>query len=268
MSRVHVFFTTTLPPRRLPLRGFFPERVVAEPKTAGTVQCATLSTRLSLRERPMNRLHSIVAVFPLLFLCVILVATAQNQFTVDATMQPSPPPRARGPFPGSPSPGHSVNLPIRLELLFRTGDLRPDGTALVDFVITNVAPKPIILPSSADQNIAPMAPKVVLTLWLTSDAIKDQFFRDTASGRLVKFEIVGTSAELYGSSDVLQSFHELAPNESMLVHASSRVQLDQGMKSFTGHAELLQVSNGSKLIGTADSTVITQTLSIPSPTAR
>src|SRR5262249_7610607 len=104
---------------------------------------------------------------------------------------------------------------------------------------------------------------------LTSDAINDQFFRDTASGRLVKFEIVGTSAELYGSSDVPQSFHELAPNESMRVHASSRVKLDQGMNSFTGHAELLQVSNGSKLIGTADSTVITETLSIkPSPNAR
>ena len=215
----------------------------------------------------MNRLHSIAAVFPLLILCVVLVATAQNQFTVDATMQPSPPPR--GPFPGSPSPGHSVNLPIRLELVFRTGDLRPDGTALVDFVITNVAAKPIILPSSADQNMAPLAPKVVLTLWLTSDAIQDEFFRDTASGRLVKFAIVGTSAELYGSSDDSQSFHELAPNESMRVHASSRVRLGHGTNFFTGHAELLQVSNRtSKLIGTADSTVITQTLSIPSPTAR
>lgn len=129
----------------------------------------------------MNRLHSIVAAFPLLFLCVILVETAQNQFTIDATRQPGPPARARGPFPGSSSPGHSVNLPIRLELLFRTGDLRPDGTALVDFVITNVGPKPIILPSSPDQNVAPMAPKVVLTLWLTSDAIPDEFFKDIRS---------------------------------------------------------------------------------------
>src|SRR5262252_4227796 len=172
MSRVSVFFTISLPRRGLPLRGFFPERVVAEPKTAGTVQCATLSVRLSLRERPMNRLHSIVAVFPLLFLCVILVATAQNQFTVDATMQTSPPPRGRGPFPGSPSPGHSVNLPIRLELLFRTGDLRPDGTALVDFVITNVAAKPIILPSSADQNIAPVGSEGCLNL--VADFRRDQ----------------------------------------------------------------------------------------------
>jgi hypothetical protein len=223
----------------------------------------------------MNGLHSVVAPFPLLFLCVVLIEPVQNQVTVDATRQPAPPPRASGPFPGSLTPGHSTNLPIRLELLFRTGDLRPDGTALVDFVITNVGPKPIILPFSPDQNIAPTVQRVVLTLWLTSRAIKDQFFRDIASGRLVKFEIVGTSAELYGSNDVPQSFHELAPNESMQVHepmqvhASSRVQLDQGMNSFTGHAELVQVLNGtSKLIGAADSAVITQTLSIPSPGAR
>src|SRR5262249_17507450 len=154
------------------------------------------------------------------------------------------------------------------DLLFQTGDLRPDGTTPVDFVITNVGTEPIILPSSVDQNIVAMVQRVVLTLWLMSDAIEDVFFRDITSGRLVKVEAVGTSAELYGSSDVPQSFHELAPNESMRVHASSRVRLNQGTNLFTGHAELLQVSNGSKLIGTADSAVITQTLSIPSPTAR
>jgi hypothetical protein len=221
------------------------------------------------RERPMNRLHSIAALFPLLFLCAVPIEAAQNQFTVDATMQPAPPARARGPFPGSPTPGHSANLPIRLDLLFPTEDLRPDGTTLVDFVITNVGTEPIMLPSSVDQDIEPMVQRAALTLWLTSDAIKDQFFRDIASGRLVKIEIVATSAELYGSRDVPQSFHELAPNESMRVHASSRVQLDQGMNSFTGHAELVQVVNGtSRLLGTADSAVITQTLSIPSPNPR
>ena len=210
----------------------------------------------------MNRLHSIVARFPLLFLSIVLVDAAQNQFTIDATRQPAPPARARGPFPGSPTPGHSPNLAIRLDLLFGTGDLRPDGTTPVDFVITNVGTEPIILPSSVDQNIAPRARRVVLTLWLRSDAIKDEFFRDIKSGRLVKIAIVGTSAELYGSSDVPQSLHEVAPNGSMRVHASSRVPLDQGMNLFTGHAELVQVLNGtSKLIGTADSSVITQTLS-------
>jgi hypothetical protein len=217
----------------------------------------------------MNRFHSVVAWFSLLFLCVMLVKAAQNQFTIDATRQPAPPPRGRGPFPGSPTPGHSMNLSIRLDLLFQTGDLRPDGTTPVDFVITNVGTEPIILPSSVDQNVAPMVQRVVLTLWLTSDAIKDVFFRDITSGRLVKIETVGTSVELFGSSDVPRSFHELAPNEPMRVHASSRVQLDQGVNSFTGHAELVQVLNGtSKLIGTADSPVITQMLSIPNPTAR
>jgi hypothetical protein len=46
----------------------------------------------------MNRLHSIVALFPVLFLCAVLVGTAQNQFTIDATKQPDTPPRGRGPF--------------------------------------------------------------------------------------------------------------------------------------------------------------------------
>ena len=108
----------------------------------------------------MKRLHSIAAVFPLLFLCVVLIEASQNHFTVDATRQPGPPVRGRGPFPGSPTPGHSANLPIRLDLLFQTGDLRPDGTTPVDFVITNVGTEPIILPSSVDQNIVPMVQRL------------------------------------------------------------------------------------------------------------
>src|SRR5262245_12561341 len=122
------------------------------------------------RERPMNRLLSIVARLLPLFICVALIEAAQNQFSVDATKQPAPPVRERGPFPGSPTPGHSGNLPVRLELSFPTGDLRTDGTTRVDFVITNIGPEPIILPSSVDQNIAPIVQGVVLTLWLTSDA--------------------------------------------------------------------------------------------------
>src|SRR5262244_741269 len=152
---------------------------------------AGIDTRDCFESDPMNRLHSIVARLPLLFLSIVLVDAAQNQFTIDATRQPAPPARARGPFPGSPTPGHSPNLAIRLDLLFGTGDLRPDGTTPVDFVITNVGTEPIILPSSVDQNVAPMVQLVVLTLWLTSDAIKDVFFRDTTSGRLVKSETVG-----------------------------------------------------------------------------
>ena len=217
----------------------------------------------------MNRLHSIVALFPLLFLCAVLVGTAQNQFTIDATKLPETPPRGRGPFAGSATPGHSANLPIRVDLLFPTGTLRSDGTTLVDFLITNVGNEPIMLPSSVNQNFSRTVRTIVLTLWLTSDAIKDQYFRDTKSGHLVKIESVGTSAQLYGRSDDPQSFRELAPNESMRVRASSRVQLNSGLHSFTGHAELLQVLNGtSELIGTAEAEVVTETLSTPDPPAR
>ena len=217
----------------------------------------------------MNRLHSIVALFPVLFLCAVLVGTAQNQFTIDATRLPETPPRGRGPFPGSATPGHSANLPIRVDLLFPTGALRPDGTTLVDFVITNVGTEPIMLPSAVNQNFARTIRTVVLTLWLTSDATKDRHFRDVKSGHLVKIESVGTSAQLYGRSDDPQSFQELAPNEKMRVHASSRVQLNSGTHSFTGHAELLQVLNGtSERIGTADAEVVMATLSTPSPTDR
>jgi len=67
-------------------------------------------------------------VFLCLALGVIVVASAQVQFTIDATKQPSPPLRANGPSPGSFTPGHSAALPVRLELLIPTGKLRADGT--------------------------------------------------------------------------------------------------------------------------------------------
>jgi hypothetical protein len=34
-------------------------------------------------------------------------------------------------------PGHSAGFPVRLDLILRTGKLEPDGTKLIDFVITN-----------------------------------------------------------------------------------------------------------------------------------
>ena len=61
----------------------------------------------------MNRLHSIVALFPLLFLCAVLVGTAQNQFTIDATKLPETPPRGRGPVAGLHSfTGHAELLQV------------------------------------------------------------------------------------------------------------------------------------------------------------
>jgi hypothetical protein len=83
-------------------------------------------------------------------------------------------------------------------LLIPTGELRPDGTVLVDFMISNVGTKPITLSSSVDQNMERIA---VLTLWLTSDAIKDALLRDIKSGRPIQTEMVGTSAELYSRGD-------------------------------------------------------------------
>src|SRR5713101_5487113 len=94
----------------------------------------------------MNRSKLLVALVALLCPGVILVGSAQDELTIDATKQPSPPARGRGPFPGSTAPGHSAGLPIRLELLIPTGELRPDGTVLVDFMITNIETEPIMLP--------------------------------------------------------------------------------------------------------------------------
>jgi hypothetical protein len=153
---------------------------------------------------------------------VIFVGSAQEQLTIDATKQPSPPLRGRGPFAGTGNPGHSPGLPIQLELEIPTGELRLDGTTPADFMITNVGTEPIALHVSVDQN-QNLEGTEILTLWFTSDAIKDAYFRDQQTRRLVKTEAVGTSAELYGRANDPKAFHLLLPNETIRVHASSRV---------------------------------------------
>ena len=154
-----------------------------------------------------------------------------------------------------------------------SGPLQPDGTALVDFVITNMGDKDdvILLPSSIKEGDGPSS--YVLTLWLTSDAVKEEYFKDAASGRPVKVEIVSSSAQLYGRSNDPHSFLSLAANQSMKVHASSRVQLHPGTHTATAHAELLHLvahdsSISSELVGTADSETVTATLSATDPTPR
>jgi hypothetical protein len=216
----------------------------------------------------MNQLGRPLILLTLSWLTVgFAVLAAQDLMTVVATMQPSPPPRGRGPFPGSASQGHSAGLPIRLDLLIPTTQLRPDGTVLVDFVIRNVGTAPISLPSSVNQNIEQQTS--VLTLWLTSDAIRGQFVKDQQTNRPFKVEAVGTSAELYGRSDNPRTFNVLAPNKSTRVRASSRVHLSPGTHSITAHAEIRRVSNGNyELAGTADSDATLQTLSTSGPTAR
>jgi len=214
---------------------------------------------------PMNRFKLSLATLTLLCSGVFLIGSAQDQQTIDAAAQQQRPPRGRGPFPGSASPGHSAGLPIRLELLMPSQKLRPDETTIVDFIITNIGTEPIKLPSSV--LIFSSEPMDALTLWLTSEGIKDQYLND-GSGRLIKFEIVETSAELDSRSDEPKSFVVLAPNKSIRVHASSP-QLKAGTHSFTAHAELGHMSNGTnELIGTADSEAVTTTLSSTSPTSR
>lgn len=169
------------------------------------------------------------------------------------------------------SPGHSTHLPIRLELRIPSGPLQPDGTSLVDFLITNIGDDVILLPSSIKQGDGPSS--YVLTLWLTSDAVKDAYFKGTASGRPVKIEIVSTSAEIYARSNVPNSFLFLGPNQIMKVHASSRVQLQPGTHTASAHAELLRLvahdsSISSEVVGTADSETVTTTLTATGPTAR
>lgn len=212
----------------------------------------------------MHRLKLLLSMAVLLSPGLILVGLAQDLLIIDASKQPAPPARGRGPFPASNSPGHSARLPIRLELRISNGTLQPDGTALVDFVITNIGSETIAVPSSLDGN-APSSD--ILTLWLTSDAVDDAYFKDTATGRAVKIETVSTSAELYGRRNDPRTFLFVAPNQSVKVHTSSRVQLQPGTHTATAHAELMHLvrdssgSGSSKLVGTADSEAVTMTLS-------
>jgi hypothetical protein len=196
---------------------------------------------------------------------VAFIGSAQDRLTIDATKQLSPPLRGRGPFPGSPTPGHSPGLPIRLVLQIPTGDLRPDETTPVDFLMTNVGREPIVLPISVDCGNEPTD---ILTLWFSSDAIKDQYLIDQQMGHPSKTLWVVTSAELCGRSSDPQSFHIFAPNETIRVHAWSP-QLSPGTHSFVGHAERVRVEYGNiergELVGTSDAEPTTRTLR---PTSR
>ena len=227
--------------------------------------------RSVLIEDLMDRLKSLVALVVLLNPSVVLVGLTQDVLTIDASKQSPPPARARGPFPRSAIPGHSTGFPIRLELRIPSGPLQPDGTTLVDFMITNVGVETIALPSSVTENAESSTD--VLTLWFTSDAIKDSYFKDTTSGRVVKIGIVPTSAELCGRSGDPSSFVLIAPNKTVRVHAFSRVRLQPGRYTATAHAELIRLvvrnsSVSSKVVGTADSEAVTTTLSTTDRTAR
>jgi hypothetical protein len=217
----------------------------------------------------MARLKLLVPLVVLLSPGMILVGLAQDQLTIDASKQPSPPATGRGPYSNTNGPGHFWQMPIRLELQIPSGSLQPDGTTLVDFVITNRGFDVIRLPSSTEEG--DRLSSFVLNLWFTSDAVKDAYSEDTAPSRTVKIGMPSLSAELYGRSNDAQSFHWVAPNQNMKVHASSRVKLQPGTHTVTAHAELLRLvlrdsSVSWEVIGTADSETIIATFQQPTET--
>lgn len=210
----------------------------------------------------MKQTGSIFVVFLALFCCVLLIGAEKYSLTIDATKQPAPPAQGRGPFPRSVIPGYVPDLPIKIELNFPTGKILPDGNVLMDFVITNTGHEPIRLPSLIHQPIGD-----VLTLFFTADAdaIGVSVFGEkpnvASNGLLGTY---GTSVELYGRSDDPQSYYLLAPHQSILVHASSRVQLLPGMHEFVAHAELSRIPGGtSQLLGIVDSSTVRKRLQAP-----
>jgi hypothetical protein len=210
----------------------------------------------------MQRLNLLLALVALLSPGAGSAALAQDVLTLDATKQMMRPPRGRGPFPGSASPGHSDGFPIRLELRFATREITPQGSLLVDFIMTNVGAEPIKFPCSVilfpDPDIEGTS---ILTLWITSDAIIDQDIKDLQTGQLFKSSIVGISAELDGGTRDPRSLCVLTPGKSLKVHAHPGMALKAGTHSFTAHALLELNSHGpSKLKGSADSEPITKTL--------
>jgi hypothetical protein len=154
-------------------------------------------------------------------------------------------PRSRA-LPRFRSSGHSVGFPVRLDLSVPTGKLGPNGTTLIDFIITNIGAEPIKIPSSVDQNITHTH---TLTLYLTLDGIGSGHFNQGET-----FSFQPTSAELYGQSSDLKTFYLLAPSKAIQVHASTRFALNPGTHSLTAHPEFVKLSEGSsEMSGTAES---------------
>jgi hypothetical protein len=198
----------------------------------------------------------------------LAVAKEQPAFTIDATKQTMRPPRGRGPFPGSATPGHSYGFPIRLDLEFPSTKVASQGSVLVDFLLTNVGTEPVKLPCSTALLAKPdIKGTSILTLWITSDAVIDQYIRDLRTGQLFKSSIVGLSAELDGYTSDPKSFCVLNPGKSLTVHAQAGVALKMGTHSFTGHAELSPYLTGIRTPETADSHNIRKTLSIAGTTS-
>jgi hypothetical protein len=203
----------------------------------------------------------VLALLMLPSLATGLAGRSQYAAIVDATGQRANAPRGRGPFPGAASAGHSADFPLQLTAQFPQPELRADGTAPVDFVLTNIGPTTIHLPIAVE---APPTngPQSVLILWLTSDdGLVEHYFRDQATGQLVKIAAISTSAELLGDPTNPLTYAALEPDARLLVHASSRVQLKTGTHAIASHTQLLLVDGPpvvrSHLVGWADSAKVT-----------
>ena len=96
----------------------------------------------------MLRFNVIVALIALLSASGFAVGSEEPAFTIDATKQTMRPPPGRGPFPGSATPGHSADFPMRLDIEFPTTKVATRGSVRADFTLTNVGTEPVKLPCS------------------------------------------------------------------------------------------------------------------------
>ena len=193
------------------------------------------------------------------------VGELQYELTIDATNQEQPS-AGRGPFPGSALPGHSVGLPIRLDLV-ASEKLEANGTMPIDFILTNIGAEPIKLPISVDGNS--YSQRETLTLYLTSDGID---FGHFVSGDPI-FPFQPTSAGLSAVSGDPKTFYLFAPGKAIRVRASMGFRMKPGMHSLTGHAELSREvvtpsGVGAEVLGTAESITVEKTFSPPRPAIR
>ena len=159
---------------------------------------------------------------------------------LDTTKQPISAARGMGPTPGSQKAGHSAGFPVRLSAMVKP-ILTPDGTAQVQFKITNVGRVSIRLPVAVDGKEHNPS---LLTLYLSVPG--GQFPVDHLP-----------SAELYAGANNLQTFCRLAPGKTLRVHASTRFRPTAGYHTFTAHAEFLQVIGGTpRSLSFADSKIV------------
>jgi hypothetical protein len=197
----------------------------------------------------MNRWKVLMTCGVVSYSVLMVAGKSQHELIIDTTNQPSPPMTGRGPFPGSPLPGHSPGFPVRLDVV-ASGKLEANGTTLIDFIITNIGTEAIKLPFSVDGNTS--LPRDILTLYLTSDAIE---YGQLQSGEsMLPFQ--PTSAELYAQRGDPKTFYLLAPSKALRVHASTRFRVKPGTHSFTGHAQFsTEVVSSAGLTGEVLGTV-------------